>query len=73
MKKVLLFFIQYYQVHISPNRLRTCNFHPTCSEYAKEAITVHGGWYGSYLAIKRFLKCHPFRKVTVDKVPPKRK
>ncbi len=73
MKRFLLFIIEYYQIYISPSKGRRCNFYPTCSEYAKEALLTHGVGYGSFLAIKRFLKCHPFRKVTVDKVPPKRK
>ncbi len=72
MKKLFLFLIKYYQVHISANRPPSCNFYPTCSVYAQEAIEVHGAFYGSILAIKRVLKCYPFRKVTIDLVPPKK-
>lgn len=71
MKRFLLFMISYYQNYISSMSPRRCNFYPTCSEYAKQAITIHGAFYGSYLAIKRFLKCHPLRKVTIDEVPQK--
>ncbi|MFV0424918.1 MAG: membrane protein insertion efficiency factor YidD [Bacilli bacterium] len=73
MKKLALFFINYYQKYISPMSPRRCNFYPTCSEYAKEAIITHGIIYGGFLAVKRYLKCHPFRKITIDEVPKKRK
>lgn len=73
MKRIMLFFIEYYQKYISPMSPRRCHFIPTCSQYAKEAIEIHGAFYGGFLALKRYLKCHPFRKITVDYVPPKRK
>jgi len=44
---------------------------PTCSEYALEAVETHGAAKGSYFAIKRILKCHPFHKGGIDNVPPK--
>jgi putative membrane protein insertion efficiency factor len=43
-----------------------CRFHPTCSEYAAEAITKYGIWKGSLLAIRRLGKCHPLRPLTYD-------
>ena len=49
-----------------------CRFIPTCSEYAKEAITNYGTFKGSFLAIKRVLRCNPFGKSGYDPVPIKR-
>lgn len=50
-----------------------CKFIPTCSEYAKESIETYGAFKGSILSIKGILRCHPFRKVSVDMVPKKEK
>lgn len=46
-----------------------CRFSPTCSVYAKEAISKHGVFKGGYLAVKRVLKCHPFHPGGYDPVP----
>lgn len=64
--------IRFYQKAISPLFPPTCRFYPTCSQYAFEAISVHGALKGSYLAIRRILKCHPFHKGGIDPVPPKK-
>lgn len=69
MKKILLFLINLYSKYISPGLPRTCRFYPTCSMYAQEAITKHGAVKGSYLSIKRILRCHPFSKGGIDLVP----
>ena len=60
MKKLLLFLIRFYQKAISPAFPARCRFSPTCSRYAYEAITKYGAFKGSYLALRRFLRCHPF-------------
>lgn len=73
MKKILMGIIRFYQKAISPLFPPTCRFYPTCSQYAVEAISVHGALKGSYLAIRRILKCHPFHKGGIDLVPPKKK
>ncbi|WP_156300348.1 membrane protein insertion efficiency factor YidD [Streptobacillus canis] len=60
MKRILISLINFYQRHISRHTPRVCRFYPTCSEYSKQAIMKYGAIKGSYLAIKRILKCHPF-------------
>ena len=62
MKRIFLAFIRFYQRCISPYTPKTCRFTPTCSAYAYEAITKYGAIKGGYLALKRFLRCHPFYK-----------
>ena len=62
--------IRFYQKWISPLKGRpTCRFYPTCSSYAYQAISRYGAIKGSYLAIKRILKCHPFHPGGFDPVP----
>jgi len=56
----LILIIRGYQRAVSPYLPRTCRFHPTCSEYAREAIDRFGAARGSWLAVKRLLRCHPF-------------
>ena len=65
-KKILLFLIKIYQKIISPIFGKRCRFYPTCSEYSKQAITKYGAIKGTYLSIKRILKCHPFHKGGYD-------
>jgi len=62
MKKLLLSLIRFYQKHISPAFPARCRYYPTCSRYAYEAITKYGCRKGGWLALKRFLRCHPFHK-----------
>lgn len=63
--------IRFYRKFISPLKPPSCRFAPTCSEYALEAIEVHGPAKGAYLAVKRICKCHPFHRGGFDPVPPK--
>ena len=70
-KKLFLIFIKFYQVAISPYIGPHCRFMPTCSAYAYIAINRFGILKGSYLAIRRILKCHPFHKGGYDPVPEK--
>ena len=58
MRKVLIWFIRLYQ-RIPGNFHNNCRFEPTCSEYAIEAIKKYGSIKGSYLAVKRILRCRP--------------
>ena len=62
MKTVLLALIRFYRKHVSPLFPPRCRYTPTCSRYAQEAIEKYGPWKGSFLAIKRFMRCHPFAK-----------
>ena len=62
MKKVLLAVIRFYQPCISPAFPARCRFRPTCSAYALEAIQKYGVFKGGWLALRRFLRCHPFYK-----------
>ena len=62
MKKLMLAAIRFYRKRISPNRPPCCRFIPTCSQYAMEAIEKYGAAKGGWLALKRFLRCHPFHK-----------
>ncbi|MFZ0240748.1 MAG: membrane protein insertion efficiency factor YidD [Desulfobacterales bacterium] len=68
-KLVVLAFIRGYQLILSPVLSPACRFYPSCSEYARQAIGRHGVAKGSYLAIRRLLRCHPFHPGGVDPVP----
>lgn len=70
---VLLVPVRLYRRFISPLKpAPTCRFHPTCSAYALTAIERHGPLVGTYLSVKRILKCHPLHPGGLDPVPPKR-
>ena len=70
LKKMLLGAIRFYQRQIAPCLPPRCRFIPTCSQYAVEAIEKYGPWKGGFLALKRFLRCHPFYKGDLyDPVP----
>ena len=69
MKKILFGLLDFYKAAISPYLGNNCRFVPTCSVYAKEAITRHGVLKGLGLAIWRILRCNPFSKGGYDPVP----
>ena len=69
MKTVLVFLIRAYQVGISPLFPASCRYYPTCSSYAIEALEKHGAISGSWLAVRRIARCHPFRPGGFDPVP----
>ena len=70
MRRLLIFFITCYQVCLSPFLGNHCRFHPNCSTYARDAIATHGAIKGSYLALRRLARCHPWHEGGVDPVPP---
>lgn len=70
LKKLMLGSIRFYQRQISPCLPPRCRFIPTCSQYAVEAIEKYGPLKGGFLALRRFLRCHPFYKGDLyDPVP----
>ena len=69
--RVLLRLIGFYSRAISPALPARCRFYPTCSAYAAEAIARHGAARGSWLALRRIVKCAPWHPGGVDLVPPK--
>ncbi|AJQ96266.1 membrane protein insertion efficiency factor YidD [Gynuella sunshinyii] len=69
MRWLLTGLIKFYQWFISPVLGPRCRFYPTCSNYALEAIKKHGALHGSWLAIKRIGKCHPWHPGGIDPVP----
>ncbi|WP_262694170.1 membrane protein insertion efficiency factor YidD [Kordiimonas aquimaris] len=62
-------FVRFYQLVISPLLGPRCRFQPTCSHYTLEAISLHGGLKGGWLAAKRIAKCHPWGGFGYDPVP----
>jgi putative membrane protein insertion efficiency factor len=70
-KYVLMGLIRLYQWTISPALGPVCRFYPSCSHYGYQAIRTHGSIYGSYLTIRRLLRCHPWNPGGIDHVPPK--
>ena len=67
--RVLLALIGGYRTFISPALAPSCRFTPSCSAYAVEAIELHGAGRGSWLALRRLLRCHPFHAGGHDPVP----
>ena len=66
---VMLALIKFYQQCISPFTPAACRYTPTCSQYAKEAIVKYGPFKGTWLALKRILRCNPFGGHGYDPVP----
>ena len=67
--RVLLGVIRVYQLTLSPLAPSACKFYPTCSHYGADAIRAHGARRGSWLALRRLLRCHPFTAGGFDPVP----
>jgi putative membrane protein insertion efficiency factor len=76
MTRILLALILFYRRWLSPALHAIhpggCRYLPTCSEYAATAIATHGPLHGSWLALGRLLRCHPFARGGLDPVPPVR-
>ncbi|MCX6531053.1 MAG: membrane protein insertion efficiency factor YidD [Actinomycetota bacterium] len=68
MSKSMLRAINWYQQAFA-YRLSPCRFYPSCSNYAQEAITIHGSWRGGLLTLRRLLRCRPFGPSGFDPVP----
>lgn len=70
MKKFLIAVVRFYQKRISPLTPPSCRYIPTCSQYAVEALEKYGALKGSWLALKRVAKCHPFHRGDHDYYDP---
>lgn len=68
---VLLALVKFYRAWISPVLPPSCRFEPSCSAYALEALTVHGALRGSWLSLRRLLRCGPWHPGGYDPVPPR--
>lgn len=68
-QRLVIGAIRVYQIALSPYFGNQCRFYPTCSEYAKEAVAKHGALKGSWLAIRRIGRCHPYHPGGHDPVP----
>jgi putative membrane protein insertion efficiency factor len=69
MRVVARFLIRLYQLTLSPYLGRSCRFYPSCSNYALEAIELHGAWRGGWLTLRRLSRCHPFHPGGFDPPP----
>ncbi|MBA3664804.1 MAG: membrane protein insertion efficiency factor YidD [Bacteroidetes bacterium] len=69
LSKIAIAFVKFYQYLIRPLLPNACRFTPSCSEYAVEAINKYGGLKGSWLGLKRILRCHPWGGDGFDPVP----
>ena len=72
MKKIFILLIRFYQKFISPLFPAKCRYYPTCSQYTLEAIQEYGAIKGTYLGLKRILRCHPFHEGGYDPVPKRK-
>lgn len=69
MKRVLIGLLRLYQILFRPLLGANCRFYPSCSDYAREAIERHGTLAGTWLAVKRIGRCHPYHPGGYDPVP----
>jgi putative membrane protein insertion efficiency factor len=70
MKRLFVWLLRGYQLLVSPMLGQNCRFYPSCSNYAIEALEVHGAARGGWLALRRVCRCHPWNDGGVDPVPP---
>ena len=68
-RAAMIGLLRIYKRWVSPLLPAACRFQPTCSEYAREALEIHGLWRGSRLTLRRLLRCHPFCRGGFDPVP----
>jgi hypothetical protein len=73
MQKLMLALLRAYRYLVSPLLGNHCRFHPSCSEYAQDAVREHGAGRGAWLALRRVARCHPFNAGGFDPVPTPKK
>lgn len=74
MTRLLILAVTAYRRFVSPLLPPACRFYPSCSAYALEALTLHGALRGSWLTIRRLLRCHQLCRGGLDPVPlPKKR
>jgi putative membrane protein insertion efficiency factor len=71
-RAALIGLVRLYQLAVSPLLPPSCRFYPSCSAYAAEALRRHGAARGSWLAVRRLARCHPFCEGGIDPVPGER-
>ena len=69
MQRLLTLLIRGYQLLLSPLLGNRCRFYPSCSEYTHDAVLRHGALAGSWLGLRRLLRCHPWHPGGIDPVP----
>jgi putative membrane protein insertion efficiency factor len=69
MKTLLLLLLRGYQYAFRPMLGSNCRFHPSCSDYARESVERYGALHGTWLAVKRVGRCHPYHPGGYDPVP----
>jgi len=69
MQGALILIVRGYQLWVSPLLPAACRYYPTCSAYAIQALEKHGAITGTWLALRRIARCHPFRPGGYDPVP----
>ncbi|MGD0201528.1 MAG: membrane protein insertion efficiency factor YidD [Bryobacteraceae bacterium] len=69
MQSVMVGLLRFYKAYISWLLPSACRFHPTCSEYMREAVERYGAVRGVWLGLRRLLRCHPFHAGGFDPVP----
>ena len=68
--RLIMLLIRGYQIVLSPFLGGSCRYDPSCSHYGMEAVRVHGALRGSWMAVRRIGRCHPWREGGFDPVPP---
>ncbi|NIM63104.1 MAG: membrane protein insertion efficiency factor YidD [Acidobacteria bacterium] len=68
-RRAMLALVRFYRRFVSPLLPPACRFEPTCSQYALEAIEMHGALKGGWLTLRRLLRCQPFSRGGFDPVP----
>ena len=69
MKHLLIVFVKGWRIVISPLYGEVCKYYPTCSAYGLEALRLHGAVKGSWLIVRRLVRCHPWSMGGIDPVP----